>query len=78
METRIKDCCRKLFKILGILPLTAEHIYSNVTMFVVNNRQYFMENSKLYDIKTRKKQKLISAIIKSVSQRCPLHAGIKI
>jgi hypothetical protein len=53
MGARIKDSCREIFKILGILPLTALHIYS-ITVFVVNNRQYFMENSKLYDIETRK------------------------
>jgi hypothetical protein len=44
---------RDFFKTLGILPFTAQYIYTT-TMFVVNNLKYFTENSELYDIKTRK------------------------
>jgi len=72
MGARIKDSCWEFFKILGILPLTAQHIYS-ITMFVLNNRQYFMENSKLWNIKTRKNKNLFQP-----QSRGPLHAGIKI
>jgi hypothetical protein len=57
MGSRIKDSCRNFFKILGILPLMAQHTNS-ITIFIVNNREYFMENSKLYDIKTRKNKNL--------------------
>jgi len=49
---RSRDSCREFFKILGILPLTAQYIQS-ITMFIVNNIEYFTENSKLYDTKTR-------------------------
>jgi hypothetical protein len=57
MTARIKDSCREFLKIFSILPLTPQYIYS-ITVFVVNNRQYFMENSKLYDIETRKNKNL--------------------
>jgi hypothetical protein len=39
------------FKNLGILPLMAQDIYS-ITVFIVNNKEFFTENSTLYDIKT--------------------------
>jgi len=78
MGARIKDSYRAIFKILGILTLTAQHIYST-TMFIVNNRQYFTENSKLYDIKTRKNKNLFQPQSNlSLYQRGPLHTGIKI
>ena len=40
------------FKILKILPLSAQYIYS-LLMFVVNNRNLFLDNAELYTIKTR-------------------------
>ena len=56
-EAKSRDFCREFFKILGILPLTAQYTYS-MTVFVVNNWEYFTENSKLYDIKTRNNKNL--------------------
>jgi len=35
----------------------AQDIYS-ITVFIVNNKGYFMEDSKLYDIKTRNNENL--------------------
>ena len=78
MGARIKDSGREFFKILGKLTLMAEHIYS-VTVFVVNNRQYFSDSSKLYDTKTRKNKNLLQPQSNlSVYQRGPLQAGIKV
>jgi hypothetical protein len=36
MGTGSRDSCREFFKMLGILPLTAEYIYA-ITMFVFND-----------------------------------------
>jgi hypothetical protein len=46
------DSCREFSKLLKILPLSAQYIYS-VLMFVVNNRNLFLDNAELYTIKTR-------------------------
>jgi len=40
------------FKILNILPLSAQYEYS-LLMFVVNKRNLFWDNADLYTIKTR-------------------------
>ena len=56
----------------------AQYIYST-TMFVINNRQHFNENSKLYDIKTRNNKNLFQPQSNlSTYQRGPFYAGIKI
>jgi hypothetical protein len=52
MGARSRDICREFFKTLGILPFTAQYTYT-ITM-LASNQKYFMENSELYDIKTRK------------------------
>jgi arginine/lysine/ornithine decarboxylase len=78
MGARSRVSSREFFKISGILPLMAQYIYS-ITMFVVNNRDYFKENSKLYDIKTRYNKNLFQPQSNSsVYQRNPLYADIKI
>ena len=41
------DSCREFFKLLKILPLSAQYIYS-VLMFVVNNRNLFLDNANWY------------------------------
>jgi len=72
------DSCREFFKILGILPLMAQYVYS-ITTFVANNREYFTENSELYDIQTRNNKNLFQPQLNlSVYQRGPHYAGIKI
>ena len=40
MGARNKDSCREFFKLLKILPLSAQYIYS-LLIFVVNNRNLF-------------------------------------
>ena len=50
MGARNNDSLREFFKILQILPLSAQYIYS-LLMFVVNNRNLFLDNAELYTIK---------------------------
>jgi hypothetical protein len=57
MGARSRDYCREFFKNLGILPLMDQDIYS-ITVFIVKNKEYFMENSTLCDIKTRNNEDL--------------------
>jgi len=52
MGARNNDLCREFFKILNILPLSAQYIYS-LLMFVVNNRNLFLDNADSYTVKTR-------------------------
>jgi len=42
----------EFFKILKTLPLSAQYIYS-LLMFVVNNRNFFLDNAELYTVTTR-------------------------
>jgi hypothetical protein len=49
---RNSDSWREFFKLLKILHLSAQYIYSRL-MFVVNNRNLFLDNADLYTIKTR-------------------------
>jgi hypothetical protein len=48
-----RDPCRKIFKLLKMLTLTSQYIYSLV-MFVVNNLELFAENSEMHTMVTRK------------------------
>lgn len=52
MGDRNWDSCKELLKILGILPVTAQYIYT-MTTFNFNNKENFKKNSKLHDTKTR-------------------------
>jgi hypothetical protein len=52
MGAKNSDSRREFFKLLKILPLYAQYIYS-LLMFVVNNRNLFLGNADLYSIKTR-------------------------
>ena len=52
MGARNKDSCREFFKVLNILPLSSQYIYT-LLMFVVNNRNLFLDNAELYTMKTR-------------------------
>jgi hypothetical protein len=52
MGAKNSDSCREFFKQLKILPLCAQYIYS-LLMFVVNNRNLFLNNADLYPTKTR-------------------------
>ena len=70
--------CRKFFKILRTLSLTAQCIYT-ITVFIFSNREYFTEISELYNIKTRNNKTLFQSQSNlSVYQSGPHDAGIKI
>jgi hypothetical protein len=73
-----RDSCRKIFKLLKILPLSSQYIYSLV-MFVVKNKNLFVENSELYATKTRNSSNLHLPLSNlTVFQKGLLYFGIKV
>jgi len=52
MGARNNDSHTEFFKLLKILPLSAQYIYS-LLMFIVNNRNLFLDTAELYTTKTR-------------------------
>jgi hypothetical protein len=67
---------REFLKLLKILPLSAQYIYS-LFMFVINNRDLFLDNAELYTIKTRNSYNLhppLSHLTKC--QKAVYYAGI--
>ena len=52
MTVNSRTSCRKLFKILNILPLPSQYIYS-LMMFVVKNKELFIINATVHKIPTR-------------------------
>jgi len=78
MGARNKDSCREFFKLLKILPLSAQYIYS-LLMFVVNNRNVFLDNAKLYTTKTRNSYNLHPPIAHLTKYQKGVHyAGIRV
>jgi len=79
MGAIIRDSCREFFKILQILPLSSQYIFS-LAMLVVNNKGIFMENSELYNIRTRNNSSLYQPLSHNndLSERTLLywHQGI--
>ena len=76
MGARFRDSCRELFKILTMLP--SQCIFS-FAMFVVNNKGLFMENSELYNVKTRNNSNLYQPSSHlTISQKGPYCIGIKV
>jgi len=66
------------FKILKILPLSAQYIYS-MLMFVVNNRNLFLGNAELYIIKTRNSYNLHPPLSRLTKYQTRVHyMGIRI
>jgi hypothetical protein len=73
-----RDSCRKFFKLLKILPLFSQYIYSLV-MFVVDNKELFVENLDLYATKTRNSSNLhVPFSNLTVFQKGPQYFGIKV
>ena len=52
MNASIKDYCRQLFKILKILPLQSQYIFS-LLLFVAKNRDLYESNSEIHNVNTR-------------------------
>jgi len=57
MGAKNRDSCREFFKLLKILTLNAQYIYSLIR-FVVNNRNLILDNAELYSTKTRNSHNL--------------------
>jgi hypothetical protein len=78
MGARNNGSCTEFFKILKILPLSAQYIYS-LLMFVVNNRNLFLNNAELYTIKTRNSYNLHPPLSHLTKYQKGVHyAGIRI
>ena len=72
------DSCREFLKLLKILPLSAHYIHS-LLMFVVNNRNLFLDNADLYSIKTRNSYNLQSPLCHLTKYQKGVHyAGIRV
>ena len=71
IPTHRNDSCTEFFKILKILPLSAQY---SLLMFVVNNRNLFLDNVELYTIKTRNSYNLHPPLIplKQIPKRSTL------
>jgi hypothetical protein len=54
---RPRDSCREMFKLLRILPLQSQYLFSR-TLFVVNNKNFFYVNSEIHSINTRQNSNL--------------------
>ena len=52
MNASNRDSCRQLFKILNILPLKSQYIFS-LLLFVAKNRDLYELNSEIHNINTR-------------------------
>jgi hypothetical protein len=73
-----RDSCREHFKKLKILPLQSQYILS-LLLFVVNNRGYFMANSKIHNINTRTKWNLHQPMTNLTTyQKGMYYSGIKV
>jgi hypothetical protein len=78
MEAKNKDSCKEFFKLLKILPLSAQYIYS-LLMFVVNNRNLFLDNVDLYSVKTRNSYNLHTPLCHLTKYQKEVHdAGIRV
>jgi hypothetical protein len=68
-----KDSCRDLFKLLSILPLQSQYIYS-ISVFTVMNRGLFKSNYDIHNVQMRQKGRFAYAIVEisTISKRCSL------
>jgi hypothetical protein len=70
--------CRELFKILNILPLQSQYIYS-ILLFITKNKEQFFPNSHIHLINTRHNNNLyIPATNLTIYQKGVYYSGIKI
>jgi hypothetical protein len=78
MGARNYVSCREVFKLLKILPLSGQYIYSSI-MFLVNNRNLFLDNVELYTIKTRNSHNLHPPLSHSTKHQKGVHCtGIRV
>jgi hypothetical protein len=57
MGIRNRDSCRKHFRKLKILPLQSQNLLS-LSLFVIQNKNYFKLNSEIHIISTKTKSNL--------------------
>jgi len=78
MGARNNVSCTEFFKLLKILPLSVQYIYS-LLMFVVNNRNLFLDNAEFYTIKTRNSYNLHPPLPHLTKYQKGVHyAGIRV
>jgi hypothetical protein len=78
MAARNNDSCSEFFKLLKILPLSGQYIYS-LLMFVVNNRNLFLDTAELYTTKTRNSYNLRPPLSHLTKYQKGVHyAGIRV
>jgi hypothetical protein len=78
MGARPKDSCREFFKMLNLLPLASQCIFS-LALFMVNNKTLFRLNSSIHNFNTRKNSNLFQVTTHVMMfQKSPSCAGIKI
>jgi hypothetical protein len=72
------DSCRALFKRMKILPLYSQYIYS-LLLYMMNNKQLFMDNSKVHNYNTRISNDLhLPTATLTRYQRGAYYSGVKI
>jgi hypothetical protein len=78
MGIGIRDSCREFFKILNILPIISEYIFSCV-LFVVTNQNKFRMNFEIYSINTRINSSFHQRLsYLTIYQKGPSYTGIKV
>jgi hypothetical protein len=78
MNASIRDSCRHLFKILKILPLKSQYIFS-LFLFVAKNRDLYESNSEIHNVNTRYSSDLHTPMANLATfQKGPYYFGIKL
>ena len=77
MNASNRDSCRQLFKILNILPLKSQYIFS-LLLFVAKNRDLYELNSEIHNVNTRYSSDLHTPMANLATfQKGPYYFGIK-
>ena len=78
MGVGIRDSCREYFKLLNILPLSSQYIFS-LLLLVVNNKNQFQMNSEIHNINTRNNSDFYQPLsLLTVYQKGPFYMNIKL
>ena len=78
MGVGITDSCREYFKLLNILPLSSQYIFSPL-LLVVKNKNQFSMNSEIHNINTRKNSDFYQPLpLLTIYQKGPFYMGIEV
>ena len=78
MDVGIGDSHREFLKILDILPMISQYIFSCVH-FVVNNKNKFRMNFEIYSINTKNNSNFHHCLsYLTLYQKSPFYMGIKV